>query len=55
MEPGSVGAPQIALSDGGKTATLTYALERPTEGNAWPKGGVGEVSIAAGAFQRRRR
>ncbi len=45
--PETVSAPVVALSNGGKTATLTYTLQ--AAGNSWPNG-VGQIAIAAGAY-----
>ena len=38
----------VALSNGNKTATLTYVLT--AEGGDWPNGSVGEISAAADTF-----
>ncbi len=48
LTPQSVSAPVIALSNGDKTATLTYDMQPPVGG--WPTGGAGSVGFAAGAF-----
>ena len=48
--PDEVSSPVLVLSDGGKTATLTYTLTR----DAWPNG-TGEVSVLAERLRRRRR
>ncbi|MEO1794851.1 MAG: malectin domain-containing carbohydrate-binding protein, partial [Pseudomonadota bacterium] len=45
--PSVVSAPEVTISADGKTATLVYTLTPPAGG--WDKG-VGEVSIAAGAY-----
>ncbi|MGS4946639.1 malectin domain-containing carbohydrate-binding protein [Meridianimarinicoccus sp. RP-17] len=45
--PAAVSAPTVVLSDGGKTATLTFDLTPPATG--WDKG-VGTITIAPGAF-----
>ena len=45
--PDAVSAPALVLSDGGKTATLTYTLTR--DDNSWPNG-TGEVSVLADAY-----
>ncbi|MCV3273959.1 malectin domain-containing carbohydrate-binding protein [Roseobacter sinensis] len=47
--PSSVAAPTVDISPDGKTATLTYELQPPTDTNAWPLG-QGQISIAAGAY-----
>ena len=43
-----IAAPSVTLSNGDKTATLTYALT--ADGDAWPNGSVGEISVAADTF-----
>ena len=45
--PAAVSAPSVALSNGGKTATLSYTLTPPADG--WPSG-EGQVAVAAGAY-----
>ena len=47
ISPGAVSAPEVALGEGGRTATLTYTLAEPAGG--WPSG-EGAVSVAAGAY-----
>ena len=44
----NIAAPSVTLSNGDKTATLTYVLT--AEGGDWPNGSVGEISVAAGTF-----
>ena len=47
--PDAIADPVVALSNGGKTATLTFEVTGP--GSAWPNGSTGEISVLAGAFQ----
>ncbi|PSK80470.1 Calx-beta domain-containing protein [Limimaricola soesokkakensis] len=48
ITPDAITAPVVALSDNGKTATLTYQVTG--ENNAWINGSTGTISVDANAF-----